>query len=95
MAEVINIKGLDKAKVLAALYNNSRVQGFWEFQPGDHKTKIMSYAEAQQHLASNTYFDYLEGRVMKVDLSGDELNTWGFDRDNGEHAARNAIAEIR
>lgn len=29
------------------------------------------------------YFDYLFGRPLKVDLSGDEMSAWGYDRDNG------------
>lgn len=40
-------------------------------------------------------FDYLKGRVMKVNLSGDTLNEWGYDRDNGTGAAERAIASLR
>ena len=29
------------------------------------------------------YFDYLYGRPLKTDISGDEVQPWGYDRDNG------------
>lgn len=76
----ISLVGLNKADVLAALYNASKPQGagFIHYDPTP-----MTRKEAEQLLAQGTYFDYLKGRVMKVDLSKDELNPWGFDRDNG------------
>jgi hypothetical protein len=86
----MNIKGISKAKILAALYNASHPQGmgFLQAKQGD-----MSEAEAQALLNSGqTYFDYLHGRVMKIDLSGgEELDTWLYDRDNGRGAAEDAI----
>lgn len=51
----------------------------------------MDESEAEHILHNQTYFDYLEGRVMKVDLSKDELRTDLYNRDNGENAAENAI----
>lgn len=101
----INIEGLDKAAVLAALYNASQPlgMGFIRATPGD-----MSVEEARTYIEAgddhkrdfpevfanqkrDLYFDYLNGRVMKTDLSGDTLNTWGFDRDNGQGAAYYAL----
>lgn len=41
--------------------------------------------------SSTMYFDYLKGRVMKVNLSGDEFDEWGYDRDNGSGAAHRAL----
>jgi hypothetical protein len=41
------------------------------------------------------YFDYLMGRVMKVDLAEDILDESLYDRDNGEGAAKKAIDSIR
>jgi hypothetical protein len=85
----MDIKGISKAKILAALYNASRPQGmgFLQAKNGD-----MSESEAQKLLDDgHTYFDYLHGRVMKIDLSGDELRTALYDRDNGRGAAEDAI----
>lgn len=33
-----------------------------------------------------TYFDYLNGRVMKIEIGGDELSARTYDRDNGADA---------
>lgn len=51
----------------------------------------MSYSGKRYPNAERIYFDYLQGRVMKVDLAGDELDPRLYDRDNGEGAARRAI----
>lgn len=93
---MINIKGRDKAEVLMRLYNASKPlgMGFLHYIPKD-----MTLAEAQATLSSGdwlshegrVYFDYLHGRVMKVDLSGDEFDPTLYDRDNGEGAAQNAL----
>ena len=92
-SEKIDIKDLDKADVLAVLYNASKPQkmGFMAYDP-----EPMTRESAQKLLdAGHTYFDYLKGRVMKIDLSDDELDTWGYDRDNGQGAAKNAILSLR
>lgn len=88
----ISMVDLNKAVVLAALYNASKPQGagFMHYDP-----KPMTPAEAETLLKRTSRFDYLKGRVMKVDLSGDEFDTWGYDRDNGENAAECVIAELR
>jgi hypothetical protein len=89
----IDISKFNKAAVLAALYNNSKPQGMGlvHFQPGS-----ISESDAQLLLDAvpDQYFDYINGRVMKIDLSKDELDTWGYDRDLGEGAAQRAIDTI-
>jgi hypothetical protein len=88
----IDLSTLDKGEVLAALYNASQPLGMGKLQ---FDPKPMTKDEAQQLLdAGNTYFDYLKGRVMKIDLSGPTLDTWGYDRDNGNGAAQRAIDSI-
>lgn len=84
----INIEKKNKAEILAALYNASKPQGlgFLHFDPTP-----MSTMEAEELLKGQTYFDYLKGRVMKINLEGNELDTWGYDRDNGEGAAQKII----
>ena len=105
--ETIDLKGLDKAAVLAALYNAAKPQGlgFLHFDPApmtvpeasillaDRQAKLKEFNSTGGNL-DEIYFDYLKGRVMKVDLSGDELIFWLYDRDNGEGAAQRAIDGI-
>jgi len=87
----ISLVGLNKGDVLAALYNASKPQGmgFMHYDPTP-----MTREEAEELLKETTDFDYLRGRVMKVDLSKDELNPWCYDRDNGQGAAASAIATL-
>lgn len=90
---MVDIKGLNKSEVLAALYNNSKPLGlgFLHFDAKD-----MTVAEAEELLKQTTYFDYLKGRVMKVDLSHDDsFEERLYDRDNGNGAAEKVISGLR
>jgi hypothetical protein len=86
----MDISNYRKAAVLAALYNASRPMGlgFLEATP-----EPMTEAEAQTFLDDSRfkYFDYLKGRVLKVDLSGNTVDLRLYDRDNGEGAGERAI----
>ncbi len=84
----IDISKMNKAEVLMKLYNAARPLGLGHlhYTPDD-----MTIEEAHELLKEQTYFDYLNGRVMKVDLSGDILDTWLYDRDNGPGAAKRAL----
>ena len=89
---MLNISGINKADLLAALYNNSRTQGlgFLSARPGD-----MTRDEAAAMLACSQRFDYLYGRVMKVDLSTGELDPRLYDRDLGQGAAQRVVEALR
>jgi len=88
----VDISGLDKAGVLAALYNAARPQGmgFMRYDPVP-----MSVEEASELLQRTNRFDYLKGRVMKVEIDGDDIDTRLYNRDNGEGAAEMAIQSLR
>lgn len=93
---MIDITGLEKAAVLAALYNAARPQGMGFMQ---YKPKPMSLEEAKKFLDEQEggYFDYLFGRVMKLDLKGDlsSIEERLYDRDNGGGCAQAVISELR
>lgn len=91
MSRNIDISKLDKAEVLAALYNASKPlgMGFMQFE-----AKPMTREEAAGLLTKQQYFDYLKGRVMKTAIQ-DSLDPWGYDRDNGDGAAARAIAALQ
>lgn len=89
--QVIDISKMDKAEVLVALYNRARTQGMGILSYTPDPMKI---TEARNLLAQGTYFDYVGGRVMKVDLSKDEFDPRLYDRDNGEGAAEKALAGV-
>lgn len=98
----VDISGVDKAQLLAALFNRSQPMGMGWLQAAagpermttEDAQKLIDKAQAGSrsddhgrnfNLDSDgdLYFDYLFGRPLKVDLSGDEVEPWGYDRDNG------------
>lgn len=106
MEDDLDITGLSKAEVLAALYNNSRQLGLGMMHP--RGAVGMNVAQAQDEIDAKPtilfgsrrgekamYFDYLHGRVMKVDLAGDTLNPRLYDRDNGHGSAQKVIEMLR
>jgi hypothetical protein len=91
----INIAGLDKAAVLATLYNHSRQQGLGFLHTRSALPMSDDQAAAELNANPHGYFDYLHGRVMKVDLTGEELDPRLYDRDNGAGAAARAIGQLQ
>ena len=91
MTQEIDISTIDKAELLAALFNNSKTQGLGVLH---FDARSISKEQAEAWLEKTTYFDYLEGRVMKVELGGDTLNPCLYDRDNGQGAAARAIESM-
>ena len=89
----MNIAGLDKAVVLASLYNRSFQQGMGVLDKNGRQE--MNVEQARKHLDLTHDFDYLNGRVMKIDLSSAEVDTWLYNRENGEGAAERIIEQIR
>lgn len=111
MSDVVNIAGIDKGDLLAALFNNSCVAGMgWirasegpEVMTPDQARELIqktlgkefAHDSARQFGQFNgrLYFDYLFGRPLKADISGDEMAPWGYDRDNGGPGTLAAIVE--
>jgi hypothetical protein len=80
---------MTNAEKLARLYNRARPQGLGFLQA---TPEPMTTAEAQALLdKGRTYFDYLQGRVMKIDPTREPLDTRLYDRDNGFGAAEDAL----
>lgn len=90
---MVDIKGLDKARVLKALYDHSHVQGSGFLQAVPEGVVTVEHCAGL--LEKQTYFDYLHGRVLKVELSGDEFDECLYDRDCGEGAAQRAVDSIK
>lgn len=90
----IDISGLDKAEVLAALFNASKQQGMGALDSSGKRNMTIEEARELTDQRGEQYYDYLKGRIMKVDLSKDELNPRLYDRDNGHGAAARALAAI-
>ena len=104
--DTVSIAGIDKAELLAALYNAARPLGMG-FLRADEAT--MTVEEARTYVSDPSaqdngttfsrreklFFDYLKGRPLKVDLSGDTLRTRLYNRDQGAGKAEIVVAELR
>lgn len=90
----IDISGLDKGAVLAALWNNAALPP--AYTRANPRTRPMSVDEGRSAVvAQDAGFDYFEDRLLKVNLSADEFDPWGYDRDNGEGLAEQVIERLR
>ena len=85
---MINISKCSKVAVVKALYDNSHPQGLGAFH---YRSEPLTLEQGEEFLKNGTYFDYLNGRVMKVDVGGDVLDPTLYDRDNGTGAAYRAL----
>lgn len=106
----VDITGVDKAELLAALRNHSRPMGMGFLQDTGRELTVDEaralIEKAQSGARSDDsgrmfggrsngslYFDYLHGRPLKVDIAGDEVDAWGYDRDNGGPGTLAAIVD--
>ena len=73
-------------ETLKALYDHAKPLGlgFLHYRPAP-----MAIEEADDLARNQIYFDYLHGRVMKVDLN--KLDSYLYNRDNGPGAMDNAL----
>lgn len=78
---MLDIKGIDKAKILAELYNAAKPSNT---DGTNAEAKNMTVDEAAKLLKKQKYFDTINGRIIQVDLRSDILDTYSYDRSNGE-----------
>lgn len=111
----MNIAGLSKAKVLAALYNHARPVGMSSYdmdeeraeellKPQEKLENWLSILDDAIGMAGGTiiqkcdpplFFDRLQGRMMNIDLTSDEVDTTGYNEINGKDAAEKIIQTLR
>jgi len=89
----IDITNLDKAALLQALFNRSKPLGLGFFNRNSNSE--MTYEQAQRQISDNPrlYFDYVNGRVIKIDLSGNDFDPYLYDRDNGGAGSAERVVE--
>ena len=76
----VNIKGIDKVKLLKELWLASAPAKFFSFRgmetpPFDEKLAMKAVLK---------YIDYFQGRAIKTDLTEDVVDVWLYDRDAGK-----------
>jgi len=95
----VDISGLDKVKVLQALYNAKAAMGMGMLH---YNPEPLTEEDAKRAIEYHTvtradepdqdwgpeqetcYFDYVAGRPLKVDIAGDTFSTRLYDREGGE-----------
>lgn len=93
---MVSIKGIDKAKVLVALWQHSHAQGLSFLG-----LRELTLFEAEEMINDRNkkgirlYFDYVNGHVIKCDITNDEFDESLYDRDCGSGAAQRAIDSLR
>ena len=95
---MVNIKGLDKAEVLLALWKGSHAQGMSFLGMMGGGLTLEKAKEEVNELKENNYplyFDYVMGHVIKCDITGDEFDPRLYDRDCGEGRAAEVIEALR
>lgn len=98
LTSLVDIKGLDKGKVLKVLHDGTRPLGMGFFQAVldlSLEEARQDYAEVVARQGGKARFDYYYGRPLKVELSGDTFDPCLYDRDAGPGAAARAIANLR
>lgn len=78
----MDIKGYDKNELFRLLYNHAQPfgLGFLHYDPTN--MTIKEAKEIIKEAGNNLYFDYFKGRSMKVNLSGDDVDTFCYNRDS-------------
>lgn len=98
MSEEIDITGLNKAQLLAGLFNRARSQG-WGFAVATDETMTVAQASAiikrDRKYNEDLHYDYVAGRSLKIYLGGNTFDPSNYDRDNGQGAAQSVIEAVR
>lgn len=76
-SDTIVITGIDKVKLLHALWNNMKPASY--FGSG----LSPAFSQAEESKAVKSYFDYFCGHCIKTDLSNNYVNSYMYDRDAG------------
>jgi hypothetical protein len=93
MSTKIDIRGIDKVKLLEKLWTNQKQAGFFamygEMVPG------FNALEATEAVKDS--IDYFCGRAIKCNLSRDTTDPWGYDRDapEGEGSFQSIVDQFK
>lgn len=104
----IDISNLPKPAVLAALHNGTCAMGMGVLNDihrdmtDEEAAKIMGWGDDATRMfgelgnrEDRLYFDYVQGRPLKADITGDVWDCWLYDRDAGSGRGAAVIAALR
>ena len=87
----IDIRNLDKVKLLFLLWRGSSPARFFDTAP----IYPPSFNKEQAESAVKSRIDYFCGRCIKLDLSKDFVDPWLYDRDAGVGAFERIVSTMR
>ncbi|KAL3489034.1 hypothetical protein BJX62DRAFT_239503 [Aspergillus germanicus] len=90
----VSTKDLPKLDLLHAVWQNSPPALFYEVRNIPPPSWDAEEAE-DVALSHNWDVDYIVGRVIKADLSGDEVDLQLYDRGNGKGAFAEVVRKLR
>ena len=105
--KVIDISGLKKPLVLKYLWDNAQGEGPGSADESVQRLasllrlRKMTITEAEEHIQSclsegqPLKFDFLAGKLLRVDISRNQMNTVLYDDTHGQGAAETAISMAR
>lgn len=94
-AAKVNIEGLDRAKIIQALYQRAKIAAASFID----EAEIPDLSENEAEMLVGRRIQFLIGKVMKINVPGEftsnEIDTEDFNRANGTDAAEQIIEELR
>lgn len=103
--EVIDIRDLDRAELLAALYNATHAVGRGalhdlgrDMTVAEARAALDEQRHAQRrlsHLGLIAYFDFLYGRPIKLDVEQDVVDFYLYDNDAGHGTGKRVVEALR
>ena len=89
----INVTGIDRATLLAALCNAASAQGLLNFELA---YGTMTREDAQMLIdLGGPHFEYLCRQVLKIEFIGESQNSWLIVQDAGQGTAEEIVESIR
>ena len=85
----MDISGLDKVELLKALWKRQKTLGWC----AHHGLPPFDVDRVTEQLKE--YIDYWNGKCIKMNLSGNTVDAWCYDRDAGEGACQEGVDALR
>ena len=88
----VDITGINKITLLASLWSNSSPAGFFKNMP---EMAPPFNLQAAQRDVERGFIDYFCGRLIKMDLSGDTVDVFLYERDNGQGSVQQIVNNLK
>lgn len=92
MSNKINIENIDKLSLLKELWSNGSPAYFFQLHTFIEPPSF-NYEIANNSL--NKYIDYFCGRLIKMDLSGNEVDPFLYDEKYGSGTVQKIVNKLR